>query len=128
MTIRPQKCIAKATVKVPGICLLVLRICRLPKKPCLSLTSKIAFWLLLTNVPIGIGGAALCVLLHGLSGKITYLWTGTAIYVSSWLMLALGVGLAGKELANEISANARRKIAAWKRFRKKLRQNCATSV
>lgn len=117
---------AKA-LRLPGLCLLLLRIGRMPKEACSSYTCKIAFCLLLANVPMGIGGAALCVLLHGLSGKVIYLWTATAVYAFSWLMLLGGVFMAGRELAAKIIANTRRKIAAWKRLRKKLCQNCATS-
>ena len=127
MADKPQEHRRKKQVSPPGLCLLLLRICRMPKDACASKNCKIAFFLLLTNVPVGIGGAALCVLLHGLSGKIIYLWAATAVYAFSWLMLLLGIFLAGRELAGKVSRNTRRKFAAWKRLRKKLCQNCATS-
>ncbi len=117
---------AKRFRGVAGGCRLLLKICRLPKESRTSLTGKIAFFLLLTNVPVGLGGAALCGLLYGLSGKNIYLWAAPAVYAFSWLMLILGIFWAGKEMAAKISATSRRKIAVWKRWRK-LGQNCATS-
>ncbi|NLF94385.1 MAG: hypothetical protein GX564_10920 [Oligosphaeraceae bacterium] len=127
MAKKPKEHQNKKQISPPGLCLLLLRICRMPKDACASYNCKIAFCLLLANTPMGIGGAALCVLLHGLSGKIIYLWTATAVYVFSWLMLLLGIYLAGRELTAKLWRNTRRKIAAWKRLRKKLCQNCATS-
>jgi hypothetical protein len=110
--------------KIPGLCVLLCRICRIPPK-CESWECKLGFFCLISNVPIGITGAAMGILLNSLTDKDIFLVVGTIIYAASWLILALGILLTGKHLATKIRKNLKIKVRAWRKLRKKLRQNCA---
>jgi len=110
--------------KVPGVCVLIHRICRVPAG-CTTWEYKLGFFCLISNIPIGIGGAAVCILLNTITDRPMFLLLGTIIYAISWLMLFLGIFLTGKHFAEQIRRNTRIKYKAWKKFRKKLRQNCA---
>jgi hypothetical protein len=120
MTVKKQ--LSKA--KIPGVWVLVCRICRIPPA-CRTWECKLGFFCLISNVPIGIIGAAVCILLHSITDKDFFIALGTIIYAASWLMLLLGVFLTGKHLAAKIRKNLHVKVRAWRKLRKKLRQNCA---
>ena len=92
---------------------------------CASWECKLGFFCLISNVPIGIIGAATCILLHSITDKDLFLALGTIIYAVSWLILFLGIFLTGKHLAAKIRKNIRIKVRAWRKLRKKLRHNCA---
>jgi len=110
--------------KVPGLCVLIQRICRVPAA-CKTWDCKLGFLCLIFNIPIGILGATTCVLLNSITKKPMFLMLGTSIYATSWLILLLGIFLTGKHLAANIRKNIRIRVSAWKKFRKKLRQNYA---
>lgn len=110
--------------KVPGLCVLIQRICRIPAE-CTTWECKLGFLCLISNIPIGIIGAASCILLNTITDKPVFLLLGTIIYATSWLILLLGIFLTGKHLTSKIRKNIRIKVNAWKKFRKKLRQNYA---
>ena len=110
--------------KIPGLCVLACRICKIPPK-CKSWECKLGFFCLIGNVPIGIAGVAAGILLHSFTNKNIFLVLGTIIYIASWVMLAIGIFLTGKHLAKQIKKNLKNKVRAWKKLRKKLRQNSA---
>ncbi|MHB9154158.1 MAG: hypothetical protein ACYC5N_00530 [Endomicrobiales bacterium] len=62
-----------------------------------SLQLILGMVLLLANPPVAWGGVALCAYLAKRTGKKIYYGFGTALYVVSWGMLALGAFLAGSE-------------------------------
>lgn len=104
--------------------MLLQRICRIPAN-CTTWECKLGFLCLISNIPIGIIGVAGCLLLNSITEKNCFLLMGTLIYATSWLILLLGIFLTGKHLAAKIRKNIRIKVKAWKKFRKKLRQNYA---
>lgn len=110
--------------KIPGLCVLIQRICKIPAE-CSTWEYKIGFFCLISNIPIGMVGAAICILLNTVTNKPVFLLLGTILYATSWLILLLGIFLTGKHLAAKIRKNIRIKVNAWKKFRKKLRQNYA---
>jgi hypothetical protein len=59
---------------------------------------KLGVFLLILNIPYGIGGAAIAASIGVASGhKLFWSAVAVAIYASSWAMLGLGVLLAGPE-------------------------------
>jgi len=63
-----------------------------------SIRFKIGLFFLLFNIPFGLGGAGICA---AMALKSThpgfYTMLGATIYISSWIMLGIGILLAGKE-------------------------------
>jgi hypothetical protein len=57
----------------------------------------IGMTLLLTNQFVGLGGLALCTYLRKRTGKKSYYAVGTSVYILSWIMLIIGVSLAGPQ-------------------------------
>ena len=61
--------------------------------------------LILTNVPVGWGGALLCGYYGKKTGKKFFYVLSGSIYILSWGMLSLGVFLCGKQYAKYIIEN-----------------------
>lgn len=61
--------------------------------------------LILTNVPVGWGGALLCGYYGKKTGKKFFYVLSGSIYILSWGMLSLGVFLCGKQYAKYILEN-----------------------
>ncbi|MFA6930923.1 MAG: hypothetical protein WCT05_11400 [Lentisphaeria bacterium] len=121
----PPKSALVSPQKLPSLCVLLLRICRIPTI-CANWKCKLGFACLISNVPIGILGAATCILLHTITNKHFFLLLATITYATSWLILLLGIVLTGKHLSGKIRKKIKIKFQAWGKTRKKLRQNCAT--
>ena len=62
-----------------------------------SLKFRIGITLLLINYPVGWGGVSLCSTLAILNDNAKLHFVGIGIYTLSWLMLGLGLLLAGPE-------------------------------
>lgn len=80
-----------------------------------STAGFIGVLLLLTNVPFGYGGAAICAAIGVRTKAPVWGAAGVGVYILSWGMLILGVFLAGKETAQKIKKRLPQILSARKR-------------
>jgi len=70
----------------------------------------IGLFLLLANIPVGIGAMMICSSIAITSDKpVFYLILGSAIYVFSWILFGIGISLAGRRgyhLSKHVVRNA----------------------
>ena len=90
----------------------------------LFVTEKYRFYTLvgllfvLLNVPLGWGGAALFSLIAAYQQKPFFYKIAGGCYVISWVMLGLGIVLAGRDTVRAFQARIPRSWRAWKRMKK----------
>ncbi len=58
--------------------------------------------LLIANAPVGYGGLAVAGVMYLKTGAVFWVKLGSLLYAFSWVMLAVGVGLAGSESLRRI--------------------------
>ena len=71
----------------------------------MTIEQIIGIVLILINVPFGWGGALLCGYYGQKTGKKFFYVLSVAVYILSWVMLAVGVLLCGKPYAEYIIEN-----------------------
>ncbi len=72
--------------------------------------------LVVLNVPVGWGGAAICACMGARSTSRFWYMAAGVIYVLSWVMLGLGLLLAGPQV---IASFKKRRQSAWRAWRRK---------
>ena len=94
-----------------------MRILKPPPLGTLPLHSRIGLLLLVANIPFGylmlLAGTAIATF----TAESRWLLIGTAGYALSWLMLGLGVLMAGPALTIRLKRTVKRRKKAWKRLR-----------
>ncbi len=85
----------------------------------LSHAAYIGLLMLLLNVPIGWGGAAICAAIGAKTEQPIWGAISLGVYILSWGMLLLGTYLAGKDTVAIFKQSFPRSYRAWKSSRTK---------
>ncbi len=107
-----------ASSRKPGFCGMLRHLVRR-----LFFTEKYGFFTLLgllfvlLNVPLGWGGAALFSLIAARQDKPVFYKAAGICYVASWIMLGLGIVMAGRDTVRAFRARIPRAWRAWRRMR-----------
>ena len=95
-----------------------LRMMTPPRVGALPFRSRLGLLLLVVNIPFGYLMLLAGTFVASFAKQPRWLVLGTIGYALSWLMLGLGVILAGPELCRRMKKNAKNKKLAWKRLRR----------
>ena len=106
----------------PNHCVLMLRLLSLADRV-KTWRGKLGLFLLVSNVPIGLVGAAIFTLLYAHYEKAIFISLALLIYAFSWLMLLAGTLLCGRNAVKNIKHKGHIRYLAWKYLRHKRSRN-----